>query len=528
MKQLRGFFDCKTGILCDNSCDVVKYSDESIEVLIFGRVETEDGINNIPEIVSAFSGKKESFTEKVNGIYICMFYDKINKTMSVFHDRTTSSATFYYAEKDEKVYFSTSLKSVLVDSGIERKLNNNVIEEFITNGFIYGKETLCENIFKLEAFKSLFISNSGIEIKKSEYSVKEMSKGEALNGFNSALENAVKKCIIDKNNVSLPLSGGYDSNYIAHIVSDNNCKNVTAFSIGGKFGKSELPIVESNIKYYNGFGLKTALTKDDTLQNFPDIVWRLEGSVYEVGLFLQYELASLVKNSGKKSLICGECADQVFNKFYFCKDRLFPEKKNEPTYYEFSEYPYIFGSFVILKKNGILANSFGIETFYPFLDNDVLDVAKPLGEINGKDKRVHVANCNERFKKEVLGNMKKVGGSTDCHSLFNSKEEISSFINKIENSDFFRKNEEMIKKHSLSEKEKQTGFLKLKTDIRNIVFDILGIGKKSRDGSRYFTEEMKLREYMCIAYIILFEKLILSGDFDLNNEVLNKSFNEIL
>ncbi len=528
MKQLRGYFDCKTGTFSDGSCDVLKFFDENFELLIFGRVETEDGINNIPEIISAFTRYKESFTEKVNGIYICVFYDKMNKTLSVFHDRTTSSATFYYTEKNGKVYFSTSLKSLLMDSSIERKLNKSVIEEFITNGFIYGKETLCENVYKLEAFKSLFVSKNGIEIKKSDYSVKEMSKGEALDGFNSVLENAVKKCIIDKNDVSLPLSGGYDSNYIAHIVSDSGCKNVTAFSIGGKFGKSELPIVESNIKYYNGFRLKTALTKDDTLQNFPDIVWRLEGSVYEVGLFLQYELASLVKNSGKKSLICGECADQVFNKYYFCEDRLFPVKKSEPTYYEFSEYPYIFGSFVILKKNGILANSFGIETFYPFLDNGVISVAEPLGEINGKDKRVHVANCNERFKKEILGNMKKVGGATDCHSLFNGKDEINSFINKIENSDFFRKNEEIIKKHSLTEKEKQTGLLKIKTDIRNIVFDILGIGKDSRKQGLYFAEEMKLREYMCIAYIILFEKLILSGDFDLNSDGLNKPLREIL
>ena len=508
MKQIYGVFDLKKNEYTDASEDVYTFHDDSISLWIYGSAESENSVNCGEVLADIFKKYGLEFTDKVCGVYIAVFFDKISKAVYVFHDRSTSSAVLYYAEYNEKFYISTSLKRIFFETKMPRIFNENAVEEFIINGYIYGENTLVKDIYKLKAFHCLEIAGGTVRQLRVNYHVREMSKGEALDSFKAAVDKAVQKCFHGESEINIPLSSGFDSNYIAYVASEKSDASINAFSVGGKFGKNELPVVEKNVKHYKSMKLSSALTDKDTLQNFPDIVWRLEGSVYEVGLFLQYELAKLVQKNGKKSLICGECADQVMNKYYLREDRLFPQKDGgAPLYYEFSEYPFIFGNYLILKKNGILANSFGIETRYPYLDNEVVSVSHALRSINGKDKRVHTANCEDCLPTEILENMSKIGGATEFHSLFNSEDEIRKFFSDIEKSDFYASHKEMIKRHSYTESQKQTGIKKYKTLVRNTLLKIFHI---SNEKNSYFNTEMKLKEYMCTAYLVIFEKLFIS------------------
>lgn len=527
MKQIFGRFDLKTGEYFDFSSDIFESDNGALRLWIMGRAETDGKVNCPDAILSAFSADPAAFTQKVTGVYIALIYDTAAKKLYGYHDRSTSPYILYYTENNGSVYIGTSLKSLLTASEIKRKLNEFAVEDFIVNGYNYGAETLICDVLKLKAFHRIEVGTDGCVQAKTAYPLTEMTKGEAIDAFRPVVDRAVRKCFDGEPEINLPLSSGFDSNYIAYISEKDSDVPINAFSVGGKFGKNELPVVEKNAKIYKRMDLRSALTDDDTLQNLPDIVWRLEGSVYEVGLFLQYELAKLVSENGKKYLICGECADQVMNKYYLQKDRIEPEKADgKPMYYEFSEYPFIFGNYLILKKSGIMANSFGIETRYPYLDNEVVSVSHALRSINGKDKRVHTANCSECLPEEILQNMSKIGGATECHSLFNTPQEIKNFFAAVEISHFYRSHTDVIKRHSYSEKIRQTGFAGIKTKIRNAVMKLLHMGGSS---NAYFNEEMKLREYICIAYLAAFEKLFVSdGAGRLDSDGTDKKLRDIL
>lgn len=515
MRQLCGIYDFENNQYIDKSKEIQKYIDDDTEIYLLGKVKLNQNDINAELLRKIYQKYGNKITKEIKGIYILIIYDKIKKEIHIFQDRTTSSQTMYYTLNNNKVYFGTSLKWLLKESKIERKLNDSIIEEFLTNGFIYGKETLIENVYKIKAFNSLKIKNNKIEEATVEYSLDNMTKGEALQKWETTLSTAINNCFADKEEINIPLSSGYDSNYIAHVASLEGHKLINAFSIGGKFGKNELPIVEQNVCAYNKMKLSTTLTDELTLSNLPDIVWRLEGAVYEVGIFLQYELCKLVNKHRKTSLICGECADQVMNQYYLEYERIFvPQKKEQPVYYEFSEYPYIFGSYLILKKNGILSNSFGIETEYPYLDEDFVSISHNLRNINKKDKRIHVAVCQEQLPKIVKDNIAKIGGATDFHSLFDCKEVIDRFLLNVEKSEFYKKYASLIKRTSYIEKEKQTGIKKFKTKVRNMVMDVCHLNVNERMQTIYFWEEIKLKEYMCCVYLMLFEKLFVSGEFD--------------
>lgn len=515
MKHLFVTFDLNNGDFFEQSQDIYKWDEAEYTVLVFGKINVNDYDVDGELLWIMHQKYKNCIVEHLHGQYILVVFDKKGKKMYVYHDRTTSPVTLYYTMKSSKMFLSTSLKRLLKESNIVRALEESVLEEFLVNGFIYGKKTLIKNVYKLEAFRALVVQNGKVESVSMMYTVTEMSKGEALDKWESVLSKAIQSCFADKKEINMPLSSGFDSNYIAHIASTESNLPINAFSIGGKFGKNELPVVKENVSYYRGMQLYSSLTDSNTLSKFPDIVWRLEGAVYEVGVFLQYELARLVAASGKKNMICGECADQVMNLYYLEEERIHPKGNGKDAlYYEFSEYPYIFGSYLILKKSGILANSFGIETEYPFLDDNFISIAHTLRNISGKDKRVHTAFCRERLHKAVVTNMTKTGGATEFHSLFNDRNEINRFYSAVEQSEFYTKYETIIKKISYIEKEKQFGITKLKTTGRNLLMDIMHLNKSGRKKDAYFFEEIKLKEYMNCMYVILFEKLFISGQYD--------------
>lgn len=522
MKNLSGKFEIKTGLWHPDSTDVISSHAGEINIEVIGcciPMSADDDLSAL------YQKHNLEITKYLRGNYILAVYDNSLSRLCIFQDRMTSPVTLYYTLSNDTLFYSTSLKKLLNSSQIMREMNDDAIEEFLVNGYLYGEHTLLKNVKKLKAGHALVVERNGVRQVSVNYPNATISPGEALQNWDSILSDAVLECAEDENEIDIPISSGYDSSYILNTLHKAG-KAIHAFSIGGKFGKNELPQVQENMKQYPLVELHTALTSTDTLQNFPDIVWRLEGAVYEVGVFLQYELAKLVSSFNCHKLICGECADQIMNMHFADAERM--EIKPSGTYYAFDEYPYIFGSHLILKKNGILFNSFGIKTRYPYCDERFITIANALAEYNGKDKRCHVANCKKLLPAPVLTNISKIGGATEFHSLFENDAERCKLLELIKKSSFYQRHQEIIKKHSYIESALPHGITKVKTDIRNAILGLLHVGSESRRKNKYFLEEMELRDALCVLYLILFEKLFISSTINLTQETCSTSLNEIL
>lgn len=251
----------------------------------------------------------------------------------------------------------------------------------------------------------------------------------------------------------------------------------------------------NNVGEYDNVSLTCSRTDSETLSHLPDIVWRLEGAVFERGIFLQYELARLVAESGISYLICGECADQVMNMRYLDKGALEMSGSKKVTNKEF---PYYYGNNMVLKKNGVMANSFGIDCRYPYLDDEFISIAKALRLRNGFNKQFHVDNCRRVLPRGIVENIAKKGGATDCHSLFNSSAEISEFKSMVWKS--------VVRKivPDLSRASFISGRLRR----------IIKIARARTSEDKYKLKEADLREWMCYLYLYLFGELFLSGKYD--------------
>lgn len=504
MKVIDLIYDVKNNDLI-NRCHEVSICDiQNYYMVIAGSVVTKSGRNDYGEIASLFEEYGKDITLHLRGMYILVIFRKNAQEVFVFQNRSTSPLPFYFAKTNSNVYMSTSLSTILRESKLPRKYNDDAVQQFLVNGFVGGNDTLIENVSKLDKRQYLQIKGERVGLSEAEYDWKvgtnDLSEEEAwAKILNSSISDAVK----GKKEVCIPLSGGYDSNYLLSEAAKNDDLLIHAVSVGGKRGRNETESAEAIAKHYPNVIFHSCLTSNHTLNNFPDIVKRLDGSCFELGVFLQYELNKVINELGIHYSICGECADEVMNQNYHDS---FIKNYDHSYYHSYVSYvdnPYEIASQIVLRKSGVLSNSFEIESLYPYLEDNFVNLCNTLRRKNGTSKEFHKAFCRSVMQQEVVDLIKKSSGSTDAISLFESEKEIKLFCREIENSAIYRSHKELI--DGLAGNNKKGNRIRNMLSLAHgLVQRITGRGYLERKAIEQSHLEKKLRVYLNCKYLILF------------------------
>ena len=317
----------------------------------------------------------------------------------------------------------------------------------------------------------------------------------------------------------MPLSAGFDSNMVLNTLKDSY--RIDAFTVGGKSGKNEIPIVEKNIKSYKNVTHHTCLADSSLFSKLPEIIWRLDGYVYERGIFLQYMLADLVSKSGGESLICGEDSDEHQCLLYQKEFKYYLHNKVSPIQtLDWMLQPYSWGNFVVLKKSSLMLNSFGILGCYPFATKKFTDVAASLGKKNLDKKHLYISLLKSELPKELYDGLFHAGGSTSIKTII-SEVEKTNIKQTVANSELIKKLNDTQDCYKtfwndfaelyLYEKGKNTlrlfkGYLKY---VIKKVLSLLNLYDKTFEPYDDSLEN-NIKSY----YLLLFSELFLSGKYD--------------
>ena len=100
-----------------------------------------------------------------------------------------------------------------------------------------------------------------------------------------------------------------------------------------------------------------------------------------------YGLANALKSNGARHSICGEYADQILSSEYIKSyNRYSIGKISSCEKLSLHIDPYVLGNLVILKKSGLMLNSFGIKGRYPFARQNIIPLSFSLRHLNGITK----------------------------------------------------------------------------------------------------------------------------------------------
>ena len=398
-----------------------------------------------------YSGLIDDYTDKALGLWTKLKYDKHNKELLVEQHMYGTPNPIYIAEKDNVVFISESLLRLKCLMKVQYELNVDILPHFFYNGFLAGQHTLVRGVYKLSLGKRLRIKNGQAQLEDINILQSIIKDNNDINGknyneiYDFVLGEAIESSLVFLKNERkcVALSTGYDSNYILYQIKKIlQEQNVEVYSVGGYNGADETLNAQIIAEKYDNILFNKSLVTPKTLDYFDDIVLRLEGSVYERGIFLQYELAKLLKEHNCRFLLCGEAADQVFNK------NTYNNTLENRFLYDYYNTPLEMAYYVVMRKSVSLLWSFGIRGIYPFINSNVIKMGFLTRELNGVEKTFHKQRCMEKLPQEVSSMIIKQGGSTSLSALFEENENIAGLLHKNK---FYDPNYRLTQKYSEEE-----------------------------------------------------------------------------
>lgn len=255
---------------------------------------------------------------KFNGMFAFAIFDKNKNSLILGRDRLGEKPLFYFYDGN-KFAFSSSISSIKKYIK-NNKINQKALLKFYAYGFIPGKNTHIQNLYKLEPGNILEfkIDKKDINIYKywkytiNEDTVRYFDLKNSKEEFLFLFEKSIKERLVADTNIGVMLSGGLDSSAVAIYAAKNYHKKINTYSVSF----SEKSFDESYFfkKLSKELGLENIsfnLTAKDNFENLNEIFQKLDETLADPSIVPTYTACKLAKKN-VKVLLTGDGADELF------------------------------------------------------------------------------------------------------------------------------------------------------------------------------------------------------------------------
>lgn len=474
--------------------------------------------NDVEVVEKLYSLKKLEFISELYGIFLIFIFDRDIQRGYLTQSELGFNLPIYYVNRKDEFLLSTSLKEILKHTQIKRELNMSAVYNLLYHRTIIPNEsTLIKNVNKLLPrlyfeinFNTNSIQKNTIPIIKKKKIPFKTAKKNLLNSIRINIKNLSEQLL--EKDITLTLTAGFDTNIILYFLKKLTKHSIKAITIDGGGKTSEVSIVMDILNHYSINKYEISKIEESIVNSLPDIVWRVEGYLFDEGLFLRYILSKTIKKNNSTTVFIGSSADQLmftslikirkllrfFRSIYYLLFRKAWEQENiRKSFKKFinndmrNMHNYNLSVDCNMKLHEILLNSFGIKGMYPFVNNNTADLCKALGLAN-RNKKIYKAAVTEKLKSiftpELLEKIKKSGSVIDIKHIFLTNK---SLLMKVVKSGFVK---------NIFTKKQHTKIL--------------------TNPDKYYSLIIQL------AYIYLFNELFISGKYDL--KFGDNNFNTLL
>ena len=275
------------------------------------RIREDEDVRVVARLYRLFGPR---LIEHLEGVFSVFVWDGKRRKAYLFQDEYGSDLPLYYSCNDREVIFSGRLREILKRTAGERKLNLRAAREFLYFGPVIPNEaTLVRGVHKLIRghYLAIDLGKASCRLHKFHPKREKIDRASAKANLLQSVGNHVNALAAQLTNrrLACTLSGGFDTNLLLHFLARERSCELTAVTIGGR-RVNEIPEAKICAAHYERVHHLAELVEQDGLDDFPEIVWRMEGYVFNPGLFLQLKLADTIQRNGIETAFLGECADQ--------------------------------------------------------------------------------------------------------------------------------------------------------------------------------------------------------------------------
>lgn len=270
----------------------------------------------------------DGLLNRLEGMYAFAIWDCEKKTLSIARDRI-GIKPLYFTKSGGRFLFASEIKAILTDATIERDIDEQALNHFLSFMVAPAPLTMFKGIFKLPAAHLMEVSGDGkmsfrrywnpvpgqgIDPEETNgLSDSELEKF-YTRGIRTRLEQAIEKRMMSDVPFGVFLSGGIDSSANVALMSKLMDRPVETFTVGFKdhHHLNELDYANRIAKDFKTNHHEVLIDEADMIGYLDDLVHYQDEPIADWVCIPLYFVSKLARDSGVTVVQVGEGSDEQF------------------------------------------------------------------------------------------------------------------------------------------------------------------------------------------------------------------------
>ena len=266
-------------------------------------------------LVHGYEEYGTSLLYRLRGMFAFMIYDMKKKLFFGARDFFGIKPFYYTQTAEGNLVFCSEIKGILQFPGIEKKVNEEALEQYMSFQYSVLPETFFKGIYKLPAGHFMIYKDGELNIERYFDPMMEPVKSSKISledtvfDIERLVSNSVDAHMIADVEVGSLLSSGVDSSYVVSQFPGKKTFTVGFLDKNSKY--NEVPYAESLVKELGKENYSKNIDSDEYFDSISKVMYYMDEPLADpscIALYFVDELAS----KHLKVVLSGEGADEFF------------------------------------------------------------------------------------------------------------------------------------------------------------------------------------------------------------------------
>lgn len=266
-------------------------------------------------ILHSYEEFGENCLDHLRGMFAFAIWDARKRKLFVARDRVGEKPLYYSVTKNGTFVFGSELKCVLEHPAVEREIDPEAVDAYLTFGYVTDPLSIFKDIKKLPPGHSLTLIDGKLEIKQywdfPREQGKERSEDDYLAELRERLQESVRMRLVSDVPLGAFLSGGVDSSTIVGLMAREMSEPVKTFSIGFvEDSYDELKYARLVAKHF-GTDHHELIVTPDVCKVIDELIWHLDEPFADQSIVPTYYVSKLAREH-VTVVLSGDGGDELF------------------------------------------------------------------------------------------------------------------------------------------------------------------------------------------------------------------------
>jgi asparagine synthase (glutamine-hydrolysing) len=257
----------------------------------------------------------EAMLEKLNGMFAFAIWDRRAQSLFIARDRL-GIKPLYYTISGDGITFASEVKALLAVSPAEPRVDLEMLDAYMSLGYVPTERTLFAGIEKLQPGWSLRVDRDGLRFRQYwdlHPDPEEMGEEECIRRSVDLLRDSVRLQLRSDVPLGVFLSGGVDSSAVVALMHEMGIRDIRTFTVAYDFGPAydETRWSRMVARKFNTIHREIFVSPEAFQELIPHLVWHMDEPVTESAAISLYFVSKLARED-VVVVLSGEGSDEVF------------------------------------------------------------------------------------------------------------------------------------------------------------------------------------------------------------------------